>query len=246
MILCHQSGLVNSRLASPDHKLTFETSPGKGFRYSEEGYRLLQFVLEQKSGQSINELAKSIVFGPLSLNRTSFVWEPRYEGHFATAAGPSAVSGDLNTDISKTFYTNAKDYNRFIWAVAVNGGALDPLTSRPYFQREVDVRSETIFEQPRPGIRPNIPKGLGWSCGWGKYEKGSIFRGFPNLTFMGHRKQGTECYATSFMAAGRVTAISIFVVGNTQHSVTSQILHVMVGELDPPLDWLGFDLEAII
>jgi len=247
MILSHQSGLVNSRFASPDHKLAFEASPGKGFGYSEEGYKLLQFVLEQKFGQSINELAKSIVFGFLSLNHTSFVREPRYEGHFATAAGASAASADLDSDVSKTFYTNAKDYNRFIWTVAVNGGALAALASRPYFLREVSVRSATILEQPRPGIRPNFPKGLGWSCGWGKYEKGFIYRRFPNLmTFMGHRKQGTECYATSFMAAGRVTAISIFVVGNTRHSVTSQILRVMVGELDPPLDWLGFDLEAII
>jgi CubicO group peptidase (beta-lactamase class C family) len=247
LILSHQSGLVNSRDANPDYKLAFKTSPGKGFGYSEEGYGLLQFVLEQKFGQSINELVKSIVFGPLSLNHMSFVREPRFEEHFATAAGSAAVSEDLNIDISKTFYANAKDYMRFIWSVEVDGGALDPLASRPYFQREADVRSATILEQPIPGIRPNLPKGLGWSCGWGKYEKGFIYRRFPNtLTFMGHRTQGTECYATSFMAAGRETAISIFVVGRTRHSVTAQILRVMVGELDPPLDWLGFDLEEII
>jgi CubicO group peptidase (beta-lactamase class C family) len=243
LILSQQSGLVNLRFAHPDHKLTFERSPGKGFGYSEEGYGLLQFVLEQKFGRSVNELAKSFVFDSLSLNRTSFIREPRFEGHIATASGASAFSAISRSDVSMTFYTNAANYNTFLWAVAVNGGAIDHLVSRPYSMREVMVGSAKIFEQPRPGNIPNIPNGLGWSCGWGKYEKGTVY-GFPNfITFMGFREQGTECYATSFYLAERSTAISIFLVGQMRHSVTAQILHMIVGELDPPLDWLGFGDE---
>jgi CubicO group peptidase (beta-lactamase class C family) len=248
LILSHQSGLSNSRDANPDHRLTFEASPGKGFAYSEEGYLLLQFVLEQKFGRNINELAKSIVFDPLSLNRMSFVREPRFEGHFATADGSIDDSKHLKTDISKTFYTSAKDYVRFIWLVMVGFGGLDFLACRPFFQREVDIRSATILEKPRPGNHLIIPNGLGWSCGWGKYEKGYIYRRYPNIiTFMGHREQGIECYAASFTTAGGTsTAISIFVVGKTRRSITSEVLRAMVGELDPPLDWLGFDSEANI
>lgn len=247
LILSHQSGLVNSRYANPSHKLAFEASPGKGFGYSEEGYELLQFVLEQKFGRDINELAKLIVFGPLSLTRLSFVLEPLHGGHFATIAEPPTVSEVPDINTSKTFYSNAKDYMRFIWSVMVDGGALDLLACRPFIQREVDTRSATILEKPRPGNHLIIPSGLGWSCGWGKYEKGYIYRRYPNIiTFMGHREQGIECYATSFTAGGKSTAISIFAVGNTRHSVTSQILRAMIGEIEPPLDWLGFDLEAII
>jgi len=234
LILSHQSGLVNSRLTHPEHRLTFETSPGKSFRYSEEGYRLLQFVLEQRFGRSLNDLAKSFVFDPLSMKDTSFVREPRFEGHFAIANGGGEDLKNLASDVSKTFITNAKDYADFIWPVMMHGGALDWVTCGLYFWPVVSVHSPTIFELPHPGEHPTIPKKLSWCMGWGTYKiPGS------QAYFIGDRHQGIECYATIFDS--HRTAVSIFVVGNVQRSVTARILREIVGEVETPLKWLGFE-----
>jgi len=233
-ILSHQSGLVNSRLTHPEHRLTFETSPGKSFRYSEEGYRLLQFVLEQRFGWSLNDLAKLIVFNHLSMKDTSFVREPRFEGHFAIANGGGDDSKNLASDVSKTFITTASDYAHFMWPVLMNGGALNLVTCGGYFMPEVSVHSPTIFELPHPGDHPTIPKKLSWCQGWGAYRiPGS------RSYFIGHRDQGIECYATLFDS--RWTAVSIFVAGKDQHSVTARILREIVGEIKTPLKWLGFE-----
>ena len=235
-ILSHQSGLANSRLTHPEHRLTFETSPGKGFRYSEEGYRLLQFVLELRFKGSLNDLAKSVVFDRFGMKDTSFVYEPRFEGHIAIANGGGEDSKSLATDVdvSKTFITSAGDYAEFMWPVLIEGRALNHLLCHSYFTPNVRVHSPIILEPPYPGDHPTIPKKLFWCAGWGAYRiPGS------RSYFIGHRDQGIECYATLFNS--RWTAVSIFVAGDVQHSVTARILREIVGEIETPLKWLGFE-----
>lgn len=234
LILSHQSGLVNSRLTHPEHRLTFETSPGKSFRYSEEGYRLLQFVLEQRFGRSLNNLAKIVVFDRLSMKDSSFVHEPRFEGHFAIAKGVGDDSKNLTSDVSESFITSVKDYAQFMWLVMMNYGNLNLLTCRWYFLPVVSVHSPWILEPPHPGDHPTIPKKLSWCLGWGTYQ---IPRN--QAYFIGHRHQGIECYATIFNT--HRTAVSIFVAGNVQHSVTARILREIIGEVETPLKWLGFE-----
>jgi len=215
--------------------LTFETSPGKSFRYSEEGYRFLQFVLEQRFGWSLNDLAKLVVFNRLSMKDTSFVREPRFEGHFAIANGRGDDSKNLASDVSKTFITNAKDYAHFMWPVMMNYGTLNLMTCTSYFLPEVRVHSPMILEPPHPGDHPAIPKNLSWCLGWGTYQ---IPRN--RAYFLGHQHQGIECYVTIF-GYPYSTAVSIFLIGNVQHSVTARILREIVGEIETPLMWLGFE-----
>lgn len=237
-ILSHRSGLVNSRLTHPEHRLTFEASPGKSFRYSEEGYRFLQFVLEQRFGWSLNDLAKSVVFDRLSMKDSSFAFEPRFEGHFAIANGGGDDLKNLDPDVSKTFITTAKDYAHFMWPVMMHAGTLDPTICFSYWLPEVRVHSPMILEPPHPGDHPTIPKNLSWCLGWGTYQ---IPRN--RVYFLGHRHQGIECYVTIFGYPYR-TAVSIFVAGNVQHSVTARILREIVGEVETPVKWLGFEQDG--
>ena len=241
LILSHQSGLVNSRLTHPAHKLTFETSPGERFGYSEEGYRLLQFVLEQIFGQSLNDLAKSNVFDPLGMSQTSFIQEPRFEGHLANAASVGHDSKNPVSEVSGTFITSVSDYTKFMWLVRIYGYRLSHEAFFSYIiLPEVSVRSPSIFEPPRPGDRPTLPKRLSWCLGWGTYEIPRT-RG---LCFIGQRLQGNECYATAFESE-RSTALSIFVAGNAQRSVSARVLREILGEIETPLTWLGFEDAGI-
>jgi CubicO group peptidase (beta-lactamase class C family) len=233
-ILSHQSGLVNSRMTHPEHRLTFEADPGKGFRYSEEGYRLLQFVLEQRFGRSLNDLAKIVAFDRLSMKNSSFLFEPRFEGHLAKPIKTEDFPENNASDTSKTFFTTAKEYNNFMWTVLYNGGTLDLGICAPYFRPEISVHSPTILEPPLPGEHPTIPEKLSWCLGWGTYK-------IPQdmAYFIGDRFQGIECFA--IMSPTHGIAVTIFVVGNDQHSVTSLILKEIIGDIETPLTWLGFE-----
>ncbi len=69
ILLTHRGGLPNwrsrlnlaagsySELFAPDDRLEFVVDPGTEYRYSGEGYVLLQRIVEEMTGRSLNELA---------------------------------------------------------------------------------------------------------------------------------------------------------------------------------------------
>jgi CubicO group peptidase (beta-lactamase class C family) len=237
LILSHQSGLANSRLTRPDRKLVFEASPGDGFRYSEEGYQLLQIVLEEKTGRSLNDLAKTMVFSPLGMNQSSFIKERRFEGHFATGLGGGADREDPSSDLIRPFITTASDYTKFLWIVRMSGFELshEEFMSHIIYP-SITIRSSSILEPPNRGSRSALPKGLAWCLGWGFYE---IPRVILNVcSFMGQRGKGIECYAMAFESE-IPTALTIFVAGNENQSAMARILREILGEIETPLTWLG-------
>ncbi len=50
IVLSHQSGFPNWRFINRDKRLDIKFTPGKMFKYSGEGYKLLQFILEELTG----------------------------------------------------------------------------------------------------------------------------------------------------------------------------------------------------
>jgi CubicO group peptidase (beta-lactamase class C family) len=237
-ILSHQSGLANSRLTLPEKKLTFVASPGKGFRYSDEGYGFLQYVLEQKFGRSLNDLAKYLVYDPLDMRRTSFIREPRFEGHIATAQGGGPCENSPSSPMPRAFYTNASDYTRFIWTARTENPYLSYETFMPFIiYSEVLIRSPSILEHPRSGGSPTLPPKLAWCLGWGTYQIPRVILGA--CSFIGQRNHGMESYATIYESQ-KSTAITIFVALNSQKSGTPRILRGLLGEMETPLSWLGF------
>jgi CubicO group peptidase (beta-lactamase class C family) len=49
--------------------------PGSAFKYSGGGYTLLQLLVEEVSGQSFAAYMKESVFDPLTMNRSTYVWD---------------------------------------------------------------------------------------------------------------------------------------------------------------------------
>ena len=70
-VLTHTTGWPNLRILMEDGKLGFIYAPGEWFSYSGEGFRFLQFVVEQITGESLAVLAGERIFTPLSMARTS-------------------------------------------------------------------------------------------------------------------------------------------------------------------------------
>ena len=87
LLLTHRGGLPNWRsrlqfgarsyaeLFAPDDRLEFVVDPDTEYRYSGEGYVLLQRVVETITGQGLDELARERVFDPLGMTRSSFLFD---------------------------------------------------------------------------------------------------------------------------------------------------------------------------
>jgi len=67
-VLSHSSGLGHGAFSREN---LFE--PGRGYSYSAVGFLYLQEVLEQVTGQSLEDLAADLLFAPLGMSSSSFV-----------------------------------------------------------------------------------------------------------------------------------------------------------------------------
>ena len=76
-VLSHTTGLPNWRTAKQPLKTHFP--PGEKFSYSGEAFLWLQRAVQVKTGESIDTLAQRLVFGPLRMRRSSFVWRPEFD-----------------------------------------------------------------------------------------------------------------------------------------------------------------------
>jgi CubicO group peptidase (beta-lactamase class C family) len=67
-VLSHTSGLGHS---TPSRESLF--APGRGYSYSAVGFHYLQAVIEEVTGQSLEDVAQELVFGPLGMSSSSFI-----------------------------------------------------------------------------------------------------------------------------------------------------------------------------
>src|SRR6185503_13782021 len=79
MCLMHTTGFPNWRWFEPDQKLKIKPDPGTRYSYSGEGIYLLQFVLEQITGENLETIAQERVFQPLGMKNTSYVWQNSFD-----------------------------------------------------------------------------------------------------------------------------------------------------------------------
>jgi CubicO group peptidase (beta-lactamase class C family) len=77
----------NSPTNSP--KIELSTNPGTGYYYSGAGFVLLQRMLEQRTGLSLDQYMQNEVFGPLGMATSSYALSPPVElasGHTTSGA----------------------------------------------------------------------------------------------------------------------------------------------------------------
>jgi CubicO group peptidase (beta-lactamase class C family) len=152
MVLSHSTGLQNERHGAAD-SLRFTFDPGTRFQYSGEAYALLGKAIEAITGQSLAVAIKDLVFDPLSMTRSSFVWESRFADDAAIGRGPFGETHKptrpLIARAPSSLHTTAADYARFLAAIVDTVG-LQPQTWQLMLTPVVDVA-------------PNLGWGLGWA-----------------------------------------------------------------------------------
>jgi len=114
IVLSHRTGFPNWRR---DMKLAFSFDPGSRFGYSGEGFEYLKTAIERKTGRTMPELVRELVFKPAGMDATSFTWKTETEQRFAVGHDRQGrpVADPKRTDPSAAddLLTTIDDYARF-------------------------------------------------------------------------------------------------------------------------------------
>ncbi len=172
MLLSHTSGLLNFATMESDGKMRLHDAPGRAYRYSGEGFNLLQFVLEQRDGVSLDRTMDSTVFKPLGLSRTAFAYRAEFEKEMADRFGSDEQflsKTRRNARAAGSMTTTADDLSRFL--IALMDDRILPRKQRTLMlSPAVTIRSHTQFEVPgtanagdtSEAARVDLAYGLGW------------------------------------------------------------------------------------
>ncbi|MEO0461796.1 MAG: serine hydrolase [Pseudomonadota bacterium] len=96
LVLRHRSGFPNWRYLEDDGRLVFQFEPDARQRYSGEGYDYLRKAIEAKLQRQFNDIAREVLFDPLGMTSTSFVWTD--ELNRSLYAAPREADGSLACD----------------------------------------------------------------------------------------------------------------------------------------------------
>lgn len=152
-VLSHQTGFDNWRWNNKSKKLVFNFDPGTKFGYSGEGFEYLKHALENKFKMSLGRLADSLLFKPLEMHDTRYVWNDnidlsRYAVPHDTAGAELEIPKNKEASAADFLKTTVEDYCKFGIAVMEGTG----LTT--------EVFNEMI--RPQAKVNKNESFGLGW------------------------------------------------------------------------------------
>lgn len=131
IILSHQTGFPNWRYMNADKKLNFQFEPGTKYQYSGEGMEYLRKALEKKFHKSLQQLATELIFQPLKMTDTRYVWDKNVDT-IRLAIGYDQDGKAYETVKHKTpnaaddLLTTIEDYGKFLASV-MNGDGLSKI-----------------------------------------------------------------------------------------------------------------------
>ena len=236
ILLTHSSGFPNWRRPRWTGPLGISFNPGEDFSYSGEGYFLLQFLLEKKTGRDLAALAKEKVFEPLGMARSSFLWEARFDGDFAVdlegGLGPLIQRTRTNAVSAASLLTNASDYAKFMLA-ALSGRGLKPETASAWRKPRIRVAGKALHSREKPDTSLNDDVQLSWTPGWGWFRSP-----MGEALFHIGMEEGCENYVVLFPE--KKTGIVIQSVSDLSARITPSIVKELIGDVYSPFSWMRY------
>lgn len=160
LILSHQTGFKNWRWLSDNKKLNFDFDPGTAYQYSGEGYEYLRKALENKFKKSLQQLADELIFSPLKMNDTRYIWDKnvdslRYASNFDKNGNVYETVKNTTPNSADDLLTTIEDYGNFM--VNIMNGNL--------------ISNKTFKEMSTPQI--SSEKGKHFGLGFEIYDLGN-------------------------------------------------------------------------
>lgn len=220
MVLTHSTGFPNWRPRGG--QLTMGFKPGSEFSYSGEGFVYLQRAVMDLTGEPLDQLATRLVFEPLGMTSSSYLWQESFEDVVALPHGsdgetlrkyePQAGRGNA----AASLHTTAPDFGRFVMAV-MSGKGLSDSTAATMLRPQIDVDS-----------------GLTWGLGIGlqENENGRALWHWGDNT-------GYKAYTIAYPAHG--VGVVWFTNSENGHLILRDLLAVTVGGTHPAVGWLDYE-----
>ncbi len=240
MCLNHTTGFPNWRWLTKefdfdrDGKLTFFFDPGSRYSYSGEGMQLLQYTIEHITGKGLEELAQEIVFTPLEMKMTSYLWQQRFEGTFVNGhtSENEIIPKDRNDDAGAagSMETTLDDYSKFISHV-LNEASSNSEISELMFTPSVRITSKNQFgykawEDTDENDDIELSYGMGWGILQTPYGYGAFKEGHDT---------GFQHYSIIFPQQ----KIGIVIMSNSDNaeSTFKRLLELTIGDVYTPWKW---------
>jgi CubicO group peptidase (beta-lactamase class C family) len=155
IVLSHQTGFPNWRFINESKKLDFKFKPGTQYSYSGEGMEYLRKALEKKFHKTLDQLADELIFKPLKMNDTKFMWNDitdvsRYAINYDNKGNAYEPVKNKTANAADDLLTTIQDYGTFLCSV-MNGDGLskkvfEEMNSHQVVQKKKDKYFGLGFE----------------------------------------------------------------------------------------------------
>lgn len=236
ILLDHTAGFNNFRGLEENRKLMIHSEPGTHFAYSGEGINLAQFVVETKTGKSLTDIMERELYEPLHMERSSMVWEPRFESDFANgydeygrSLGPERMKRPV---AAGSMLTTPRDYATLLSAL-MQGKVLNAATMNKMLSPQIRIHSLHQF----PSLTTETTTAydaidLSYGIGWGLYKSpyGPAFfkeghdEGWRNLALCFRNSDGMLVMTNSSNGEG----------------IFKPLADALLGDTGFPFDWDGY------
>lgn len=156
MCLSHATGFPNGRYGS----LKIAFNPGSDLSYSGEGFTFLQRVVEQLTGKSLQDLAQELVFLPLDMRHSSYIWQEHLLPQMADGHGSQGAVGGFRRQAQPmgaySLIATAEDLGKFL-AALLNQEGLHPQTFKEMWKVQSTAKAGML-------------KGMSWGLGLGVFQ----------------------------------------------------------------------------
>lgn len=232
-VLSHTTGFPNWRGRDTTLKIFF--TPGEKFSYSGEGFVYLSKVIEHITGEQFNNFMKRMVFDPLGMSSSSYVWRADYDAlktsRHNSVGLPTPQNKPDKANAAASLHTTAQDYARFIAAVLKGTGLKkETLTRMLTPQIKVDEGGTNTTGRPADRLSPNVSWGLGVG----------LQTTTDGLSFWHWGDNGdSKAYFVAFEK--QKTGVVVFANSTNGLAFMPELIAEAVGGQQPALAWLKYE-----
>lgn len=149
IILSHQTGFPNWRFMNESGKLDFKFKPGTKYQYSGEGLEYLRKALEKKFNKTLPQLADELIFKPLKMTDTKFVWNDitdvsRLAIGYDNKGNAYEPTKNKTANAADDLLTTVQDYGTFLCSV-MNSDGLSKKVFDDMISHQVETKKNKYF-----------------------------------------------------------------------------------------------------
>lgn len=237
MCLMHTTGFPNWRWFEPDQKLKIKSDPGTRYSYSGEGIYLLQFVLEQITGENLETIAQERVFQPLGMKNTSYVWQNSFDTNICYGHNEKGEPYELKkrneANAAGSMTTTLNDFTKFYTAL-INHKNLTKKSFDEMTSTQVRIKSKAQFG-PRAIIDSADNDNIQLSYGLGV---GVFHTPYGRAFFKEGHDDGWGHYSICY--PDKKIAIVIMTNNDNGESIFKELLEYAIGDIYTPWRWENY------